>query len=260
MFYETYLHWNINYLEVAPAFESTRTGARGEMLLECKNINYRYPGSDTEVFRDLNGQVADAGFHALFGPSGVGKTTLARMIGGEIKDFSGQLITNGLERILYTYNLERLPGWSSVGEHLELNTPASSRHRVEELIASFGLAGCMESRFSQLSLGQQNRTNLVRYLLQDFDLLVMDESLANVDEGTKERIILKIKAMFPDRSFLYISHNVVEVAKFCKQIFVLRNFRKSPQALVLEGQDYTGGPAVDKKKLEHSMLEIVNAL
>ena len=51
----------------------------------------------------------------------------------------------------------------------------------------------MKSRFAQLSLGQQNRTNLTRYLLQDFDLLIMDESLANVDELTKEKIILKIK-------------------------------------------------------------------
>ncbi len=59
----------------------------------------------------------------------------------------------------------------------------------------------MESRFAQLSLGQQNRTNLTRYLLQDFDLLIMDESLANVDEITKEKIIQKIKEMFPNSLF-----------------------------------------------------------
>ena len=55
----------------------------------------------------------------------------------------------------------------------------------------------------------------VRYLLQDFDVLIMDESLANVDELTREKIILKIKALFPERCFLYISHNVAEVARFC---------------------------------------------
>jgi ABC-type multidrug transport system ATPase subunit len=230
------------------------------MLLECKNINYKYPGSDTQVFRDLNCRMADPGFHALFGPSGVGKTTLARMICGKINGFSGQLVTTGLERVLYTYNLERLPGWSSVGEHLALNTPAASQHLVDELVATLGLQRCMDSRFAQLSLGQQNRTNLARYLLQDFDLLIMDESLANVDEGTKEKIILKIKEMFPTRGFFYISHNVVEVAKFCEQIFVLRNFHKVPQAVVLQGLNYRGGPDVDKKKLEHTMLEIVNAL
>jgi ABC-type Mn2+/Zn2+ transport system ATPase subunit len=117
----------------------------------------------------------------------------------------------------------------------------------------------INSRFSQLSLGQQNRTNLVRYLLQDFDLLIMDESLANVDEVTKEKIILTMKAIFPDRCFLYISHSVAEVAKFCQQILVLRGRHRSPQTISLLGQDHSDGKAIIKKDLEQTMLEIVNA-
>ena len=164
-----------------------------------------------------------------------------------------------MNRILYTHNLERLPGWSSVKEHLELNTPDANQNIVPELIEAFGIEALMKSRFAQLSLGQKNRTNLTRYLLQDFDLLIMDESLANVDELTKEKIILKIKAMFPDRSFLYISHNVVEVAKFCKHILVLRSHHKVPQAVTLEGRDYKDGYTTDSRALEQTMLEIVNA-
>ena len=117
----------------------------------------------------------------------------------------------------------------------------------------------INSRFAQLSLGQQNRTNLVRYLLQDFDLLIMDESLANVDEVTKEKIILKMKSAFPDRCFLYISHNVAEVAKFCRQILILRGYHKVPQTLSIFGQDYANGKDLSKKDLEQTMLEIVNA-
>ena len=117
----------------------------------------------------------------------------------------------------------------------------------------------LNSRFSQLSLGQQNRTNLARYLLQEFDLLIMDESLANVDEVTKENIILKVKETFPDRCFLYISHNVAEVAKFCNQILILRGQHKSPQTLSIAGQDYSNGKDLNKKDLEQTMLEIVNA-
>jgi ABC-type Mn2+/Zn2+ transport system ATPase subunit len=97
-------------------------------------------------------------------------------------------------------------------------------------------------------------------LLQEFDLLIMDESLANVDEVTKEKIILKMKAMFPHRCFLYISHNVVEVAKFCKQILILRSLHKTPQTLSIRGQDYANGMPPPQKDLEDTMLEIVNAL
>ena len=230
------------------------------MRIEFENINFRYTNASGEVFKNLTGTIPEPGFHALFGPSGVGKTTLAKMITGEIKEYTGRITTRRVHRSLYAYNLERLPGWSNVQEHLEATTPAANKKKIEELVDVFGLADCMRSRFAQLSLGQQNRTNLTRYLLQDFDLLIMDESLANVDEVTKERIILKMKSMFPERCFLYISHNVVEVAKFCNQILIIRSRHKAPQSVSMTGQDYTNGMPLDRKELEHTMLEIVNAL
>ena len=229
------------------------------MLLEFKDISYKYPGSINEVFKNLSCRISTPGFHALFGPSGVGKTTLAKMMIGGVNDFSGEISTSGIDHILYTYNLERLPGWSSVREHLQATTPGAGQNRIDELVKAFCLAECMQSRFARLSLGQQNRTNLARYLLQDFDLLIMDESLANVDEVTKEKIILTMKTIFPDRCFLYISHSVVEVAKFCRQILVLRGQHRSPQTVSLWGQDHTDGKALIKKDLEQTMLEIVNA-
>ena len=229
------------------------------MLLEFKDITYKYPGAVNEVFKDLSCSISAPGFHSLFGPSGVGKTTLAKMMIGGINGFSGEIITRGVDHVLYTYNLERLPGWSSVREHFQSTTPVASKGKIDELAAAFGLEPCMNSRFAQLSLGQQNRTNLARYLLQDFDLLIMDEILANVDEVTKEKIILTMKAIFPDRCFLYISHSVAEVAKFCQQILVLRGRHRSPQTISLLGQDHSDGKAIIKKDLEQTMLEIVNA-
>jgi ABC-type multidrug transport system ATPase subunit len=229
------------------------------MQIELKGIHYKYPNTAYDVFKDLSCRIMGPGFHALFGPSGVGKTTLAKMITGEIKGFGGEISTPEIRRVLYTYNLERLPGWSSVREHLDTTTPSANKNKIDPLVISFGLEPCMNARFAQLSLGQQNRINLVRYLLQDFDLLIMDESLANVDEVTKEKIILEIKALFSDRCFLYISHNVVEVAKFCKEIFVLRGHHKTPQTVSIRGRDHSDGNVSDRKDLEHIMLEIVNA-
>ena len=229
------------------------------MLLEFKDITYRYPGANKKVFKGLTCNISTPGFHALFGPSGVGKTTLAKMMIGEVKGFGGEILTSEIHRILYTYNLERLPGWSNVREHLQSTTPESGKDKIDELVTAFGLEACMQARFAQLSLGQQNRTNLARYLLQNFDLLIMDESLANVDEVTKEKIILTMKTIFPDRCFLYISHSVVEVAKFCRQILVLRGHHRSPQTVSLLGRDHTDDKALIKKDLEQTMLEIVNA-
>ncbi|MCP4694745.1 MAG: ATP-binding cassette domain-containing protein [Desulfobacterales bacterium] len=228
-------------------------------MIECKNISFRYPGAEAFVFEDLSFRMESPGFYALFGPSGVGKTSLAKIIVGDITNFSGEVHAGNAATLLYSYNLERLPGWSSVGSHLEKITPSKRKGRREELVTSFGLDALLGLRFSQLSLGQKNRVNLLRYLLQDFHFLIMDESLANVDEKTREKILLKIKEMFPESYFLYISHNVVEVSKFCKEIFVLRGSRKTVRTAAIAGLDLKMGQNPEKKSLELAMLEIMNA-
>ena len=231
----------------------------GLMIFECRNITYQYPHSQSPVFNKLSFKLQAPGFSALFGPSGVGKTSLARIISGDITEFSGSIRHNGVQNVLYSYNLERLPGWSSVGSHIDKIVLPSRKPRCDELIETFGLEDHMHARFSRLSLGQQNRINLLRYLLQDFQMLIMDESLANVDEMTREKIILKIKDLYPNVYFLYISHNVIEVSKYCKDIVVFRSSSKSPQTVVVEGLDHRTGRQIDRERLELTMLEIMNA-
>ncbi|MEN8689305.1 MAG: ATP-binding cassette domain-containing protein [Desulfobacterales bacterium] len=229
------------------------------MSLHIQNLTLKYPGSSNFVFQDLSFELKEPGFNSLFGPSGVGKTSLAKILTGDIRHFSGEVDHEGMKTSLYSYNTERLPGWSGVGKHLEKITPAGRQERREELISIFGLEDSLRQRFSQLSLGQQNRVNLLRYLFQDFDLLIMDESLANVDEPTREKIILRIKTLYPQRHFLYISHNVVEVSKFCREIVVLRGAERHPQTIVIRGQDARIDREINKGRLDQTMLEIVNA-
>ncbi|MDX2452521.1 ABC transporter ATP-binding protein [Desulfosarcina sp.] len=230
-----------------------------EKMIACHDITFRYPGAETPLFDGLDVTIDKPGFHALFGPSGIGKTTLAKIISGNIDSFSGRVKAIGDMRCLYTYNRERLPGWSPVGRHLEKTTPPGRRLLRDELIHHFGLIKLMDMRYSQLSMGQCNRVNLLRYLLQDFSILIMDESLANVDEPTRQAILYKIKSIFPEAGFLYISHNVVEVARFCDQIVVFRGAHQSPQTCCISGQDHREDQPLDKTDLERSMLEIMNA-
>lgn len=229
------------------------------MYLECRDITYRYPLSETPVFQGLSFAIDVPGFHALFGPSGVGKTSLAKIITRQISGFSGEVKAENGSNLLYTYNLERLPDWSQVGKHLEKITPPHQTGRLDALLSLFGLDEFLTSRFSQLSLGQKNRVNLIRYLVQDFQVLVLDESLANVDERTREAIILAIKEFYPDKCFLYISHNIYEVVRFCHRILVLRANDKRPQLITLSGQDQTRNRPPDRENLSRTMLEVMNA-
>ena len=230
------------------------------MQLECSNLNFKYPGSETAVIDHLSFSINENGFHAVFGPSGVGKTSLAKMIAGMIPGFDGRVATDCIDTILYSYNLERLPGWSSVGRHLGKVTPDGKQELRDRLVGIFELEEILTSRFSMLSMGQQNRINLIRYLLQDFDLLILDESLANVDEKLREVIILSVKELFKDKMFLYISHNLMEVSKFCRQILVFGNPDNSHGNFVINGLDYRQGYQMDKNALDRVMLEVMNAV
>ncbi len=108
-------------------------------------------------------------------------------------------------------------------------------------------------------MGQKNRINFLRYLVQDFDLLIMDESLANVDEHTRETILFSIKEIFPNTLFLYISHNIIEVSKFCKEILVFRGMGKTPPIKLVLGQNLCANQHLDQQAFEKTMLEIMNA-
>ncbi|MCI5162593.1 MAG: ATP-binding cassette domain-containing protein, partial [Candidatus Electrothrix sp. AX5] len=191
------------------------------MQLVCDNLSFEYSDNGTIVLDRLSFTMQGPGFHAVFGPSGVGKTSLARIISAGITGYTGQLHLKEIKTILYSYNMERLPGWSNIGNILRQVTPSGCESLLEELITVFDLDSLMHSRFARLSLGQQNRVNLIRYLVQDFDLLILDESLANVDEKLRHTILLHIKERFSDKMFLSISHNLMEVATFCKEIMVL---------------------------------------
>jgi ABC-type molybdate transport system ATPase subunit len=87
----------------------------------------------------------------------------------------------------------------------------------------------------------------------------MDESLANVDEPTRHAILYKIKEIFPDAAFLYISHNVVEVARLCDQIVVFRGAHRNPQIATAKGQNHHADQPLDRNAMERAMLEIMNA-
>ena len=230
------------------------------MPLICDNISFTYPEAERPLFTDVSFQFTKPGFHSFFGPSGVGKTSLAKIITGDIERYSGGVSSKGLTTLLYSHNKERLPGWSGVDRHLTRVIPTQMHAEKDKLVEIFGLSDCIKSRFDQLSMGQQNRANMIRYLLQDCDLLIMDESLANVDERTREKIILTIKAMFPNRYFIYISHNAMEVSKFCDSILVFRNNSETPQTVMVRGCNICEEEVVAHGVLDATLLEVMNAV
>lgn len=230
------------------------------MRLECSNITYSYPGTENKVLDQVNCTLSRPGFHSIFGPSGVGKSSFARLIADDNHhEYLGKIELTNIQTILYSYNMERLPGWSTAGAHLDKVVAKKHEELKQELIKIFNLSSLLGSRFHQLSMGQQNRLNLIRYLLQEFDILILDESLANVDEKLRQTIILSIKRIFPEKMFLYISHNLMEVSTFCDEILVFGRGPEGKSYTMIQGRNCRLAESIDRKKVDATMLEIMNA-
>jgi len=230
------------------------------MTINAKGITFKYQGEDRPIFEDLYFSMEGPGFFSLFGLSGTGKSTLGRIISGLLEPNEGRVErSTGTRTILYTHNEERLPNWEPVARHLEKVTPRQGQEvflRFKEVALS-GID--LHCRFSGLSLGQKNRVNFARYVVQDFDCLIIDETLSNVDEPTRERILAFLKEEFPRRTFLYISHHVKEVARFSKEVFVLPWVPGRPIKRLHEimGLDEKAPVASDLKSLKELGIKIL---
>lgn len=230
------------------------------MHIECRKITYTYPGAEAPVLNQLSLSLKGPGFFSIFGLSGAGKSTLAKIISGEILPDHGETIREPSLRILYSHNMERIPGWHSIGEHFFSVLPPNRQGLLKELVSSLEMKELTGKRFSMLSMGQKNRANLIRYLIQDFDLLITDESLANVDEPLRNKIIQKIKEVFPSKTFIYISHNVLEIARYSKNIFVLPMDGASQTTIhEIKGLDEKDKALIEPGLLQEKVYEVISA-
>lgn len=237
------------------------------MYLRCEDLSYAYSSDSPPVFRGVNLLLNGPGFYALFGLSGVGKSTLARLLtnryGGRDAGMDGAMsgkIQTDLQTILYAHDSERLPGWVSIERHLYGVVPSKNHGLLKQLIREYGMKDVVHQRFSSLSMGQKNRVNLIRYLLQDWDMLITDEVLANVDEPTRYTILSSIKTLFPNRIVLYISHNAIEVVRFSKGIFVLpQTFRVSAGLIQIQGLDQLPDAIPDEQTVQTRLYGLLKA-
>ncbi len=149
---------------------------------------------------------------AILGPSGIGKSTLLRILAGLDRDFAGRL--EGRDRLAVVFQEPTLLPWRRAIANITLPTgcdPAQGR----ALLAEVGLSG-HENKFPrQLSLGQQRRLSLARAFAARPDILLMDEPFASLDPDTAGRM-LDLTAGLLDRSgagLILVTHDAAEAVR-----------------------------------------------
>ncbi|UNQ72679.1 energy-coupling factor ABC transporter ATP-binding protein [Infirmifilum sp. NZ] len=257
------------------------------MLLELKNVYYRYPDSDGWILRNINLEANAGEFILLLGPSGCGKSTLARILNGLIPNFyGGELVGHvsikGLDpRKTPTYELAKHVGFvfqnpenqlffTSVEREIAFGLenaglpPEEIRRRVENVLREYGLWELRNRSPFELSGGQQQRVALASVMVLEPEILVLDEPTANLDPLTALKVLGLVKKKVQSSRILalVIEHRLEVALPFADRVVVMNEgevvFTGRPLEGVKKYGYITGKPFIVKfiEKLEEYGLQI----
>ncbi len=176
----------------------------------------------------------------IVGPNGAGKSTLIRLLLGYLRPTRGAATIAGLAPRRYAeqrgigYVPERVeipPRWTvrgAMGAYAALGEVGGAHHRIDELLATFGLEALGGRRIKTLSKGNLQRLALAQALLGRRSLLILDEPTDGLDPEWTARtreILARWRAADPARVLLFASHNLDEVERVADRVAVLQDGR-----------------------------------
>lgn len=186
----------------------------GDVCFE--NVSKAYGGQ--QVLRGFSACLAQGEVVALMGPSGVGKTTLLRLLLGlEVPDAGA--VTGAQEmRISCVFQEDRLCEGFTAVENVLLVLPRGRGQEARRALQAVGLTQeDMAKPVHELSGGQRRRVALVRAVQAPGDMLVLDEAFTGLDEGTRQLTFEYIKANLAGRTLLAVTHDETVAEALCQR-------------------------------------------
>lgn len=207
-------------------------------LLDLRGITKQYPGCLANDAVDLTIQPGE--IHALLGENGAGKSTLVKTIYGIVQADAGEILWRGAPVHIDGPNAARRLGIGMVFQHFSLfeglsvlenvalGLPGRSADRalaneITEVSKNYGLPLDPRREVHTLSVGERQRIEIVRCLLQDPQLLIMDEPTSVLTPQEVDQLFRTLRALSAEgRAILYISHKLQEIKDLCETATILR--------------------------------------
>jgi simple sugar transport system ATP-binding protein len=211
------------------------------VLLAVQGVTKGYPGVIANA--DVSFSVGVGEIHALLGENGAGKSTLVKMIYGLIKPDNGTMTLRGTDYAPAEPRAARSSGVAMVFQHFSLfealnvaenvalgmENPPPMRDlssKIKQVSLDYGLPLDPGRRVGDLSAGERQRVEIIRCLLQDPKLLIMDEPTSVLTPQEVEILFKTLRQLASEgTAILYISHKLEEIRALCDAATILRRGR-----------------------------------
>jgi ABC-type Mn2+/Zn2+ transport system ATPase subunit len=189
--------------------------------------------NEQTIFSNLNASFATSSISAIVGPNGCGKSSLLLAIAGDLKTYSGSISINGkiLQDLsdreqagLRSMALQERTFWApmKVSEVLALGFANKSRADLARVADLLGLSGFLDKPVTNLSVGQIQRVEIARTLLQDAAIYLFDEPFSGQDLASKGVLIEIFQELRASgKVVILVVHSELEKLSWCDQILDL---------------------------------------
>lgn len=226
-------------LEMDEPEQGTKTIPTGSSAVAFRDVSFSYD-QKRPVLQNVDAQIPSGAFAAVVGKSGCGKSTMASLLSGLVKGYTGSITVGGVpvceiseENLMQsitvvTHNSYIFSG--TVRENLQMAAPDASEERMVSALKQVrlwpfleeqqGLETVLSEQGANFSGGQRQRLALARAILHDTPIYIFDEATSNIDAESENDIMQVIRSMRGKKTVLLISHRLENVV-CADEIYVL---------------------------------------
>ena len=232
-----------NIIERKPLPQAAEEKSPEDVSIEFEHVSFRYDGAEKDALHDISLQIRPGEHIAFVGPSGGGKTTLARLVARFADASQGEIRIGGanvkeihqkalMDMVSFVFQDSRLLKMS-IYENVRMGKKNATREEVvkalknaqcEDIIAKLpdGIDTVIGSKGTYLSGGEAQRISIARAMIKNAPILILDEATAFADPDNEAKVQAAFSRLSQGKTVIMIAHRLSSVID-ADRIFVLRD-------------------------------------